>query len=210
MPPSLADTSRSVGRSEWVGELYEQRGIPGVVFERSLSLGNGTDGQLACFRQCFDRYKHDTDWFAAIVRAPPPASLTAQLNTMLWSLTCPSESNQVTAVSQHLLKKAPHDMTCKTFLVTPAYVARGGLAKWAPGPASPGLLSFSHPSLHAASHVVSYCSHRCCLQDVDEFLWAPSHRRLVDYLAAQPDDVSEIIGLVGHAAYCALFAISCL
>lgn len=36
----------------------------------------------------------------------------------------------------------------------------------------------------------------CCFQDVDEFFWAPSHRRLADYLAAQPDDVSEIIALV--------------
>ena len=39
-----------------------------MVFEQSTSLGNGTDGQLACFRQCFDRYKNDTDWFAALVR----------------------------------------------------------------------------------------------------------------------------------------------
>ena len=39
-----------------------------------------------------------------------------------------------------------------------------------------------------------------CHQDVDEFFWTPSHRRLVDFLAAQPDDVSEIIGLVGPLA----------
>jgi len=38
------------------------------VIEQSTSLGNGTDGQLACFRQCFDRYRNDTDWFAALVR----------------------------------------------------------------------------------------------------------------------------------------------
>ena len=41
------------------------------MIEQSTSLGNGTDGQLACFRQCFDRYKNDTDWFAAIVRTSP-------------------------------------------------------------------------------------------------------------------------------------------
>jgi hypothetical protein len=36
---------------------------------------------------------------------------------------------------------------------------------------------------------------------VDEFMWAPSHRRLVDFLAAQPDDVAEIVGLVSHAKH---------
>ena len=32
-------------------------------------------------------------------------------------------------------------------------------------------------------------------QDVDEYMWAPDHDRLVDYLAAQPADVSQITAL---------------
>ena len=43
------------------------------MFEQTLALGNGSDGQLACFNQCFDRYKNDTDWFAAIVRVRGPS-----------------------------------------------------------------------------------------------------------------------------------------
>ena len=58
---------RHPDRSEFVSELYEQRGLGGVVIEQSLELGDGEDGQLACFNQCFDRYKNDTDWFAAVV-----------------------------------------------------------------------------------------------------------------------------------------------
>ena len=29
-------------------------------------------------------------------------------------------------------------------------------------------------------------------QDVDEFMWAPEHPRLVDYLASLPDRISEV------------------
>jgi hypothetical protein len=68
-----ADDTLRCHRSEFINELYEQRGIGGVVFEQTLALGNGSDGQLACFNQCFDRYKNDTDWFAAIVRIRGPS-----------------------------------------------------------------------------------------------------------------------------------------
>jgi len=30
------------------------------------------------------------------------------------------------------------------------------------------------------------------VQDVDEFMWAPEHPRLVDYLASLPDRISEV------------------
>ena len=30
------------------------------------------------------------------------------------------------------------------------------------------------------------------VQDVDEYVWAPGYERLVDYLAAQPANVSQI------------------
>ena len=34
-----------------------------------------------------------------------------------------------------------------------------------------------------------------CAQDVDEYIWAPEYERLVDYLAAQTANVSQVTAL---------------
>ena len=63
----------STDNSYLLPELFAQRGVGGVVFDRApkprqTEFNNSIDEQLACMDQCFERYRNDTDWFIIAVR----------------------------------------------------------------------------------------------------------------------------------------------
>ena len=49
-----------------------------------------------------------------------------------------------------------------------------------------------HPNPSPDPNSYPYPNPNPSVQDVDEFMWAPEHPRLVDYLASLPDRIAEV------------------